>query len=352
MTIMPVKIDDKYRIDCESIFLTGTQALVRLCLLQAELDQRAGLNTAGYISGYRGSPLGAVDHQFEAASQYLKDANVTFEAGLNEDLAATAVWGTQQAEMRGEGKYDGVFGMWYGKGPGVDRTGDAFRHANLAGSSRHGGVLVLLGDDHTCESSTAAHQSEFAMIDALIPVFNPANLQEMIELGLHGYALSRYSGLWCALKCVKDNVESTASIRSSLDDFNPVLPTDFEMPASGVNIRAGDNRHEQEFRMHRFKQEAAKAYVRANRLNHIVYSGGDAPKLGIVSTGKSFMDTLQALDELGIDESAAAQLGLRLFKVAMPWPLEPEGIVEFSRGLVRPPASQRSPPCSPVDSST
>ena len=333
MSKMPVNLDDKYQLENKRVFLTGTQALVRLCLMQSALDQRNGLNTAGYVSGYRGSPLGAIDQQFSKAAEFLSAAGVVFEPGLNEDLAATAIWGTQQAEMRGEGKYDGVFGMWYGKGPGVDRTGDAFRHANMAGSSSHGGVLVLMGDDHTCESSTTAHQSEYPMMDALIPVMNPANIHDMLQLGLHGIAMSRYSGLWCGLKCVKDNVESTASVDASIDNFQTQLPDDFEMPPGGLNIRPNDNRHEQERRLHRFKLAAAKAYVRSNKLNHTTVTGGSDPKVGIVSTGKSYMDTLQALDELGIDNEAASRLGLSLYKVAMPWPLEPAGLLEFAQGL-------------------
>ncbi len=334
MTLRPVSLNDKYDTGIDEVFLTGTQALVRLCLMQASLDQRAGLNTAGYVSGYRGSPLGAIDQQFSAAATFLDASNIVFEPGLNEDLAATAVWGSQQAGMRGDGRYDGVFGMWYGKGPGVDRTGDAFRHANMAGSSAHGGVLVLMGDDHTCESSTTAHQSEFAMMDALIPVMNPANVSEIISLGLHGYAVSRFAGVWCGLKCVKDNVESTASIVTSLD-FNPVIP-ELELPPGGLNIRANDNRHAQESRMHRYKHEAVKAYVRANQLNHttiVSTAPGGQPRVGLVSTGKSYMDTLQALQELALDDEAAGKLGLSLFKVAMPWPLEPEGIREFAADL-------------------
>ena len=334
MTLRPVGLNDKYDVSIDDVYLTGTQALVRLCLMQAALDQRAGLNTAGYISGYRGSPLGAIDQQFSSASSFLSAANIVFEPGLNEDLAATAVWGSQQAGMRGDGKYDGVFGMWYGKGPGVDRTGDAFRHANMAGSSAHGGVLVLMGDDHTCESSTTAHQSEFAMMDALIPVINPANVSEMVSLGLHGFAMSRFAGVWCGLKCVKDNVESTASITTSLD-FTPVIP-EFAVPEGGLNIRANDNRHAQESRMHRFKLEAVKAYVRANELNHstiVSTAESGQPRVGVISTGKSYMDTRQALQELALDDESASQLGLSLFKVAMPWPLEPEGIEEFAKDL-------------------
>ncbi len=335
MTGRRVSLTDKYDVHRPDVFLTGTQALVRLALMQRALDKNTGLNTAGYVSGYRGSPVGAVDQQFQRAASFLQNADIVFEAGLNEDLAATAVWGSQQAGMRGDGRFDGVFAMWYGKGPGVDRSGDVFRHANMAGSARHGGVLVLMGDDHTCESSTTAHQSEFALMDALIPVFNPANVSEMISLGLHGFALSRYAGVWCGLKCVKDNVESTASIHSPLI-FDNRLP-EFTEPPGGLNIRPGDNRHEQEIRMHRFKLEAAKAYVLENALNQVTIPGTDSPnkkpRIGIVSTGKSYMDTLQALRELGLDEASCNQLGIALYKIAMPWPLEPQGIRQFADGL-------------------
>ncbi|WP_417673106.1 indolepyruvate ferredoxin oxidoreductase family protein [Pseudodonghicola sp.] len=333
MTLMPVDLNDKYDLNKTRVYITGTQALIRLCLTQSWLDRKAGLNTAGYVTGYRGSPLGGLDAQFPRAAKQLAAAQVIFEPGLNEDLAATALWGSQQAEMRGEGKYDGVFGMWYGKGPGVDRTGDVFRHANLAGSSSNGGVLVLMGDDHTCESSTTCHQSEYALMDAMIPVLNPANLQEILDYGLHGWALSRYAGTWAGLKLVKDNVESTASIVADPAAFRSVLPVDHELPEGGLNIRPGDMPQDQEVRLHRHKLNAVRAYVRANGLDRVILSGGAKPRIGIVSTGKSYMDVLSALAELGINQARAEALGLSLYKVAMPWPLEPRGIAEFAKGL-------------------
>ena len=331
--LLPCDLEDKFDLSKQRVFITGTQALIRLCLTQSQRDKKNGLNTAGYISGYRGSPLGALDQQFPRASKQLGAANIVFEPGLNEDLAATAVWGTQQAELRGEGTYDGVFSMWYGKGPGVDRSGDVFRHANLAGSSKNGGVLVLMGDDHTCESSTTAHQSEYALVDAMIPIMNPASIQEIVEYGLHGWALSRYAGVWCGLKGVKDNVESTASVDLNFDLFEPVIPADYEMPADGLNIRMNDTPQIQEARLHQHKIEAAKAYIRANPINRTIYSGGETPRIGIVSTGKSYLDTQQALESLGIDESVATALGLCLYKVGMSWPLEPKGIADFAKGL-------------------
>ncbi len=333
MTLFDTQLDDKFDLTKARIYTSGTQALVRLCLMQAQIDRDNGLDTGGYISGYRGSPLGGLDLQFGHAKKPLTEAQVIFEAGLNEDIAATAIWGTQQAELRGDGKHDGVFAMWYGKGPGVDRSGDAIRHANLAGSSKNGGVLLLMGDDHTCESSTTAHQSEYALVDAMIPILNPSSVSEIIEYGLHGWAISRFAGVWCGLKCVKDNVESSGSIDVNLDNFKTTYPTDFDMPAGGLNIRLNDHPTVQEARLHQHKLKAVTAYARANCLDKTIYKGGKSPKIGIVSTGKSYMDVLQALDELGIDKARANRMGLALYKVAMPWPLEPTGITAFAKGL-------------------
>jgi indolepyruvate ferredoxin oxidoreductase len=333
MTLFDTKLNDKFDLTKSRIYISGTQALVRLCLMQAARDQAAGLDTGGYVSGYRGSPLGGLDLQFDRAKKHLTKAQVIFEAGLNEDIAATAIWGTQQAELRGDGKHDGVFAMWYGKGPGVDRSGDAIRHANLAGTSKLGGVLLLMGDDHTCESSTTAHQSEYALVDAMVPILNPASVSEIIEYGLHGWALSRFAGVWCGLKCVKDNVESSGSIDVGFDSFKTELPTDFDMPSDGLNIRLNDHPTVQEARLHQYKLNAVRAYARANKLDKTIYQGGKSPKIGIVSTGKSYLDVLQALEELGIDKTRANRMGLSLYKVAMPWPLEPTGITEFAMGL-------------------
>lgn len=330
-----VTLADKYDLQASPVFVTGVQALVRLCLLQREKDQQAGLDTAGYVSGYRGSPVGGIDLQFSQAKPVLDQAGIIFHPALNEDLAATAIWGTQQANLHNEGTKDGVFAIWYGKGPGVDRTGDVFRHANLAGTSEHGGVLVLMGDDHLGESSTVCHQSEFAMIDAMIPILNPANLEEMVDFGLHGWALSRFAGVWCGIKCVKDNIESTASVRLPANRSADHLPAEFNLPEGGLNIRRGDDRHRQEQRLHEHKLQAVKAYVKANRLDRVMVAGGAQPKFGIVSTGKAYMDVLQALADLGIDHDRAASLGVSVYKVGMPWPVEPTGIETFSVGLER-----------------
>ncbi|MDT8327853.1 MAG: indolepyruvate ferredoxin oxidoreductase family protein, partial [Roseovarius sp.] len=229
MTKQQVSLNDRFDLEKSPILLNGTQALVRLMLMQSARDRAAGLNTAGYVTGYRGSPLGAVDMQMNRAAKHLEAAQVRFEEGLNEDLAATALWGSQQAELRGEGKYDGVFGLWYGKGPGVDRSGDVMRHANMAGTSKHGGVLMAMGDDHTGESSTVLHQSEWAMVDAYMPVVSPAGVQEIMDYGIYGYALSRFSGLWVGLKTMKDTVEATSVVDGRPDRMTLVIP-DFEVP--------------------------------------------------------------------------------------------------------------------------
>ena len=332
MTLHDVSLDDKFDLSKERIFVSGAQAIVRMLLMQRERDRRAGLNTAGFVSGYRGSPLGGLDLQLWKARKQLAASDIVFQPGLNEELAATACWGSQQTELLGEGKYDGVFGVWYGKGPGVDRSGDVFRHANLAGSSKHGGVLALMGDDHMAESSTVAHATEFLFVDTMVPVLNPAGVQELIDYGLYGYALSRFAGTWAAIKCVKDNVESTASVDASLDRVKIELP-DFEMPPGGINIRHEVDQLGQEARLHEYKRSAASAFIQANNLNRIIYSGGKDARIGIITVGKSYLDTRQALDDLGIDEEKARQIGLRLFKVAAPWPLDYQHIAEFARGL-------------------
>ncbi len=333
MSLRPVSLDDKYDLSQSLVLVTGYQALIRACLMQKELDRRTGLNTAGYVSGYRGSPLGGLDQQFMRASRQITAADIKFQAGINEELAATALWGTQQAELRGEGRFDGVFGMWYGKGPGVDRTGDAFRHANLAGSSKHGGVIALMGDDHTAESSTTAHQSEFHFVDVMMPILNPAGVQEIVDYALYGWAMSRFSGTWTALKCMHETVESTGVVDAGLDRVNIVTPADFRMPEGGLNIRLPDTFLGQEARLHDFKRDAMLAFVRANRLNKIITSGGRAPKIGVITTGKAYLDVRQAFDELGIDEVKCNELGLRLFKIACVWPISRQELADFAQGL-------------------
>jgi len=333
MALNQVTLDDKYDLAKSRIFVTGFQALVRLCLMQKERDRRAGLNTAGYVTGYRGSPLGTLDQQFIRAQRSLDKYDIRFQAGLNEDIAATAIWGSQQAELRGEGKFDGVFGLWYGKGPGVDRTGDVFRHANFAGTSKYGGVLALMGDDHTAESSTTAHQSEFNFVDVMIPILNPAGVQEIVDYGIYGWAMSRFTGAWVGLKCMHDTVESTAVIDGSLDRVDLVIPADYPLPPGGLNIRLNDTILGMEARLHDYKRDAMLAFVRANRLNRQITSGGRNPKIGVITVGKSYLDVRQALDELGLDEVRCNDLGLRIHKIACPWPIGKQELQEFARGL-------------------
>jgi indolepyruvate ferredoxin oxidoreductase len=298
MALMEVGLDDKYRLDAKRIFLSGTQALVRLPMLQRERDRAQGLNTAGFISGYRGSPLGMYDHALWRAKSFLKQHDIEFAPGLNEDLAATAVWGSQQVGMFPGARVDGVFGIWYGKGPGVDRSMDALKHANSAGTSPHGGVIALAGDDHGCQSSTLAHQSEQVFAAALMPVVNPATLQDYLDLGMLGFALSRYSGCWIGFKAISETVESSASIVSDPDRIRIVMPEDFEMPPGGLGIRWPDAPLEQERRLHGPKMQAVAAFTRVNRFDRIVLDSTPA-RLGIMATGKAYLDLRQALADLG-----------------------------------------------------
>ena len=332
MQLATVSLDDKYELSSGRAFLSGTQTLVRLPLVQRRLDQQAGLDTRGYISGYRGSPLGVYDKALWNARKFLERGGIHFNAGLNEDLAATAIWGTQQIGLVTKPKHDGVFGTWYGKGPGVDRTGDAFRHANSAGTSRHGGVLALLGDDHVASSSTIAHHSELAMVHAQIPILNPANVQDLLDFGLRGWAMSRFSGLWVSMKCITATIDSSASVYVDPERAAAELPDDFEMPEGGLSIRWPDDIHEQERRIIQYRLPAARAFARANGLNNLVWRGPQ-DRIGIAATGKGYAEVREALDLLGIDAARARSLGLRLWKVGMSWPLEEEGARAFLDGL-------------------
>ncbi len=313
-------------------YLSGIQALVQLPLLQRERDRAAGLDTAGFVSGYRGSPLGGLDQALWREKAALAAAQVTFQPGVNEELAATAVWGTQQVGLFAGAKHDGVFGMWYGKGPGADRSMDVFKHANAAGTARHGGVLLVVGDDHGAKSSTLPHQSDHILAAAMVPVLNPSGVQDFLDLGLHGWAMSRFSGCWIGMKAIADTVETSAGVLVDPHRVTIRTPTDFAMPEGGLSIRWPDAPLEQELRLQRYKVYAAMAYARANGINRIVIDSPN-PRLGIITTGKAHDDVLQALDALGIDERLAAQIGLRVFKVGMPWPLDPEGARHFAEGL-------------------
>ena len=331
MSHQDVSLKDRYDLTKSQILLNGTQALVRLMLMQQARDKAAGLNTAGYVTGYRGSPLGAVDMQMTRAKDVLDPAQITFQPGLNEDLAATALWGAQQAELRGEGKYDGVFGLWYGKGPGVDRSGDVMRHVNMAGSSPNGGVIMAMGDDHTGESSTTLHQSDWAMVDAYMPIVSPAGVQEVLDYGLYAYALSRFAGVWVGLKTMKDTIEVTSVVDGSPDRVSFVEP-DFAMPEGGLNIRMIDTPQLQEARMIDYKRNAAEAFARVNRMDQRKWGQAGA-KIGFVAAGKNWLDLQHALSLLNIDAEEATRLGLTTYKVGQVWPLDMVSLKEWAEGL-------------------
>jgi indolepyruvate ferredoxin oxidoreductase len=332
MQLAQVTLDDKYNLQSGRVYLNGVQALVRLPIMQVQRDATAGLKTGGFISGYRGSPLGAYDYALWSAKRFLERSRIKFQPGVNEDLAATAIWGSQQVNLYEGATVDGVFGIWYGKGPGVDRSTDALKHANAAGTSRHGGVLLLAGDDHGCQSSTLAHQSEQVLIAAMIPVINPATVQEYLDFGVIGIAMSRYSGCWVGFKTIAEAVESSASVAVDPHRVEIVLPSDYEMPPGGLNIRWPDTALEQERRLHGPKMDAVLAFARANPLDRLVFDPPQA-RFGIMATGKAYLDVRQALDDLGLDDAKAARLGIRLYKVGLSWPLEPQGAKRFAAGL-------------------
>jgi indolepyruvate ferredoxin oxidoreductase len=329
-----VTLDDKYTLDHGPAFMSGVQALVRLPMLQRVRDLRAGKNTAGFVSGYRGSPLGGYDQALVKAQKYLKEHHVVFQPGVNEELAATALWGTQQLGFapQGSNKYDGVFGIWYGKGPGVDRCSDVFKHANMAGTTPWGGVIAVAGDDHISKSSTAAHQSDHIFKACGSPVFFPANVQEILDLGLHAFAMSRFSGVWAGMKTIQEIVESSATVQVDPDRVHILTPTDFALPPGGLHIRWPDHALEQETRLFDYKWYAALAYIRANRLNYNVIEGPH-DRFGIIASGKAYNDTRQALLDLGLDDATCHRLGIRLHKVGVVWPLEAQLTREFAQGL-------------------
>ncbi len=327
-----ISLDDKYALDSVRAYMTGIEALVRLPMLQHQRDLKAGLNTAGFISGYRGSPLGGLDQALWKAQRHLDKHSIHFQPGVNEDLAATAVWGSQQVNLFEGAKYDGVFAIWYGKGPGVDRSMDVIKHANAFGTSKYGGVLAIAGDDHACKSSTLPHQSEHMFVGASIPVLSPANVQEVLDLGVFGWELSRYSGCWVALKAITENMDSAISADVDPNRVNIVIPDDFELPQEGLHGRWPSTPLEQERILNKYRIYAARNFARVNRLNRVTIDSPNA-RLGIITTGKSYLDVLQALDDLGIDENKAAEIGLRVFKVGMSWPLEPVATHEFAKGL-------------------
>ncbi|MDA7964856.1 indolepyruvate ferredoxin oxidoreductase family protein [Ruegeria sp.] len=326
-----ISLDDRFDLSKSPVLLNGTQALVRLMLMQKARDRQAGLNTAGLVTGYRGSPLGAVDLQMTRAQKQLVENDVTFQYGLNEDLAATALWGSQQAGLRGDGKFDGVFGLWYGKGPGVDRSGDVMRHANMAGTAKHGGVLMAMGDDHTGESSTVLHQSEWSLVDMYMPVVSPAGVQEILDYGIYGFALSRFAGVWVGLKTMKDTIEVTSVVDGSPDRMRLVVP-EFDMPEGGLNIRLGDTPHLQEGRVIDYKRFAAETFSHANRLDRRVW-GKSGAKIGIAAAGKNWLDLTHAMSLLNIDADEAERLGLTTYKIGQTFPLDMKGFHDWAEGL-------------------
>jgi len=325
-------LQDKYTAESGRVFMNGTQALVRLPMAQMRRDRRAGLDTAAFVTGYRGSPLGAYDQQLALARAHLEAHDVTFRPGVNEDLAATAIWGTQQVPLARRATRQGVVGIWYGKGPGVDRCGDVFKHANAAGSSTHGGVLCLAGDDHAAKSSTLPHQSDHAFMAAVMPVLYPSSIHEFLDVGLFGIALSRWSGCWVGMKVISDTVETSAVVDLGDEHRAFVVPEDFDMPEGGLNIRWPDPPMVQDDRLQEHKAYAALAFARANGIDRVVVDSPNA-RLGIVATGKAYEDVRQAMVELGLDEATCARVGIRVYKVRMPWPLEPEGMRRFCEGL-------------------
>ncbi|MCC5975008.1 MAG: indolepyruvate ferredoxin oxidoreductase family protein, partial [Rubellimicrobium sp.] len=328
-----ISLSDRTDLTRQEVLLSGTQALVRLMLMQRARDMAAGHDTAGLVTGYRGSPLGGLDMAMERAGAALEAAQIRFFPALNEDLAATSLWGAQSAGIRGEGRHDGVFGLWYGKGPGVDRSGDALRHANLHGTAALGGVVMAMGDDHTGESSTTCHQSEFAAIDAQIPVLSPAGVQEILDFGLYGFALSRYAGLWTALKLMKDTVESSAVVDGRPDRMTFVTP-DFALPEGGLNIRAGETAawRAQEVRLMEFKRPAAVAFARANGIDRV---GLRAPRaeIGLIAAGKNWLDLCHALSLLDIDGPEARRLGIATYKLGQVWPIDTGAVRNWATGL-------------------
>src|SRR5574343_1142412 len=328
-----VTLDDKYSLDTGRAFMSGVQALVRLPMLQRQRDALQGKSTAGFISGYRGSPLGTYDQALWSAKSHLQAQNIVFQPGVNEELAATALWGTQQLGFAPAGthKFDGVFGIWYGKGPGVDRCSDVFKHANMAGTTPWGGVLAVAGDDHLAKSSTAAHQSDQIFQACNLPVFFPSSVQEVLDMGVHGIALSRYASLWSGMKTIQEIVESSATIEIDPQRVKVVLPP-LVLPAGGLHIRWPDASLDQEQRLFDHKLKAVLSYIRANRLNHTVVQGAH-DRLGIMASGKAWNDTRQAMADLGLDDATCQRLGIRLHKVGVVWPLEAQLTREFATGL-------------------
>jgi indolepyruvate ferredoxin oxidoreductase len=332
VNLADVTLDDKYTLERGRVYLTGLQALARLLIMQRVRDAAAGLNTAGFVSGYQGSPLNNMDKTLWEAHDLLARHHIHFQPGQNEELAAMGVWGSQQVSLDPRARYQGVFGLWYGKWAGLARCGDVLLHGNSAGASRYGGVLMVCGDDHMARSSTIATQSEAMLYAPMIPVLAPSGVQEYLDLGLHAYAMSRYSGSWTAFKALDDTVECSASVSVDPARIDVRIPEDFTLPPGGLSLRLPDQPLTMERRIHEQRLPAVLAYARANRLNVVAYDSPHA-RLGIVCAGKSWLDVRQALGHLGIDERRAADLGIRVLKLGLTWPLEPQAVHAFALGL-------------------
>ncbi len=332
MQLADVKLDDKYTLERGRVYLSGIQALTRLLIMQRVRDAAAGLNTAGFVSGFQGSPLNNMDKTLWEAHDLLQQHHIHFQPGQNEELAVMGVWGSQQVTLDPHARYQGVFGMWYGKWAGLARTGDTLLHGNSAGASPFGGVLLVCGDDHMARSSTVATQSETMLTSPMIPVLVPSGVQEYLDLGIHGYAMSRYSGSWLAFKALDDTIECSASVSVDPARITVRLPEDFTLPPGGLGLRLPDQPLAMERRIHEQRLPAVLAYARANRLNYVAYDSPQA-RVGIVAAGKSYLDVRQALEHLGINEQAAARVGIRVYKLGLTWPLEPQGLHAFAHGL-------------------
>lgn len=334
LKLKDVSLNDKFELEGGQVYMSGLQALARIPIVQRRRDLAAGLNTGGFISGYRGSPLGSLDQELNRASKYFTDMDVKFMPGVNEDLAATAVWGTQQVGLLPGAKKEGVFGIWYGKAPGVDRSGDVIRHASANGTAPKGGVLAIVGDDHGSKSSTLACQSDHALYAMQVPLLYPASLMEFVEYGLLGIAMSRYSGCWTALKVTTATVETSGTVDLDRENRDIVMPTEeeFTMPPGGVNIRLQDTPRDIDWRLQNYKVFACHAFARKNKIDRIVMDS-PKPRFGILTAGKSYGDVRQALIDLGITDEVAAKIGLRVYKIGMTWPIEPQGLRQAVEGL-------------------
>ena len=332
MQLAAVSLDDKYESREGRVHITGSQAIVRLAMTQCIRDRAAGLDTACYVTGYRGSPMHNIDKELWFAGRFLSDSSIHFQPAVNEDLAATAIWGTQQAPAFGDCRHDGIFSMWYGKGPGLDRSMDAIRHGHMAGSSRHGGVLVMVGDDHALTSTDAPAAHEFAFVELMMPFLYPSTVHEVLRYGLHGIALSRFCGSWVGYKAVPDTVDASAPIPADPFDTDIVVPEAFEVPPGGLNLRIPDFWYDMEPRHRDCKLDAAVAYARANRLNRVAIASR-RPRYGIIATGKAFNDVRQALFDLGIDDRTADDIGITVLKMAMPYPFDTHTVRDFADGL-------------------